>query len=478
MYSVTCSSCSHVEKSVFARVGAVMVCPACKTPVQLRVEDVKRQVKLRTEGDEDLFKVLHVQHEEPVTLPAPAAPAAPMPELELHEDHAELAAEATRRADAVRKRKPKAQAIVTSKPGLTGGELAQHLADKRRNKTLAMGAGVGVAALIGVLILMNATGGGNTEPTQDSSKDGAVVIDPLNKDGSPATSKDATKDGSTTPPDSTKDKALATKDGGTPVVDPTKDKAVVIPPPATLRLPALPLGIDVWQPVNEPFRHTAASDRVLLINDVREPGDSGEQVFKAQVVSQGVASAVVSIALVNDEDRIYARFERPYFLIDGKSPRPMKLTIPSELWSGSTSVCWQVQPIDTHITNMKLLEDTLAELIKDPAETVLKVSAYNASNFQLHDAAFVIQGIDQAGQVASQWRLKFPKEVDARSWVKFEALLPKVKPASYTSWRVLGAGLPIGTEVAPPVIEHQPDPKERDPKEPVPPRTGRGLFDF
>ncbi len=477
MYSVTCSSCNHVEKSVFARIGAVMVCPVCNTPVQLRVEDVKRQVKLRTEGDEDLFKVAPVPQEEPV----PAAAAGPMPEFELHEDHAELAAEATRRADAVRKRKPKAQPIITGKPGLTGGELAQHLADKRRNKSLAVGAGVGIAALIGVVVLMNMIGG-DTPP----AKDGAVVINPDNPDNKNGSqdaatnpAKDLTKDGSTTkPPDSMKDKTLVSKDGGNPAIAPDKDKAAVIPPPATLRLPALPLGIDAWQPVNEPYRHPAAGDRVLLINEVREPGDSGQQVFKAQVVSQGVASALVSIALVNDEDRIYARFERPYFLIDGKAPRPVQLAIPSELWTSTSSICWQVQPIDTHITNLTLLEDTLAEILQSEQNLVLKISAYNGSNFQLKDAAFVIQGISAEGQISCQWRLKFPKEADARSWLKFEAELPAGNTtSSISSWRVLGAGLPVGAAVAPPVIEHLPDTKEK-PKNPPPLRTGRGLFDF
>jgi len=106
MYAVTCSSCSHVEKSPFARVGAVMVCPSCKSPVQLRVEDVKHQVKLRTEGDDDLFKLTPLAVEEA----AAATTALEEPtvkqtttikatDLEIHEDQAELA---TQRAAAPR----------------------------------------------------------------------------------------------------------------------------------------------------------------------------------------------------------------------------------------------------------------------------------------------------------------------------------------------------------------------------------------
>lgn len=486
MYAVTCSSCSHVEKSPFARVGAVMVCPSCKSPVQLRVEDVKHQVKLRTEGDDDLFKLtpLAVEEaaaattalEEPTVKQTTTIKAS---DLEIHEDQAELAHAASRRAETQRKQKPKAQAI--TRPGLSSGELAQHLAQKRKKKTMLVGGGVALAAVIGLVVLLSSMGGNGTGPGKDTNKDGnlAVIPDPLTpKDGSAVTSKDATKDatkdGSTPLP--VKDSAI-TKDAGKSV-DPTKDKSVPVPPAAALRITALPLGIDSWQPVNEPFRPVAPGSRVLVINDVREEGGGGGQLFKAQVISQGVASALISVALVNDEDRVYARFERPHFLIDGKTPRPVQLSIPPELWSATSSVYWQVQPIDTHLTNLTLLEDTLAEPIKDEKEVTIKISAYNGSNFQLKDAAFVIQGIDSTGQVASQWRLKFPSAVEARSWLKFEAQLPGAAAKDVNSWRVLGAGLPSGTAVEPPVIEHQPDPKERDPKEPVIPRRGRGLFDF
>lgn len=481
MYTVTCSACSHPEKSPFARVGAVMVCPSCKAKVQLRVEDVKRQFKLRIDPEDELFRVPQVLHApEDAAMGAAAALAValdaaptpqPMPELEIHEDHSELAAEAERRADATRRRKPKAQAIV--KPGLSSGELAQHLAQKRKTKSLMIAGGVGLAAVIAIIIVLS-SGSGN-KPT-DPNKDGSiVVVDP---------NKDATKDGTSLPTtDGSKDKTVGTKDGSvvTPPPDPSKDKTVVVPPKATVvRVAAVPLGIDAWQPVNEAFHASGGGDRVLVINETSEKQDNGGHLFKAEVVSQGISSALVTVSLVNDEDRVYARFERPFFLLDGKKSRPLQLTIPSELMGGATSICWNVQSIDTHVTNPTLLEDTLAEVIKPDASPVLKVSAYNSSNFVLKDAAFVVQGVDAAGLITSQWRLKFPAAVDARSWVKFEVELPPTDLKKYASWRVLGAGLPVGSAVEPPpVVTPETDPaKERDPKEPIPPRRGKGLFDF
>lgn len=485
MYTVACSSCNHVEKSPFARVGAVMVCPACKAKVQLRVEDVKRQFKLRVDADDELFRVPQVQHvPEDAAVGAAAALAValessptpqPLPELEIHEDHSELAAEAQRRAEEARKRKVKPQ--VVSKPGLSSGELAQHLAQKRSSKTLAIAGGVGLAAVIGIIIVLSS--GPSSEKDGPTTKDGTVVITDPPKDGATDPSKDKTQlPGS----DGEKDKTLPSKDGGSVVKppDPNKDKAVVVPPkPVMVRVPAVPLGIDTWQQVNEAYNGSSPSSKVLLINDSSQKQDNGGQLFKGEVVSQGVSSALVTISLVNDEDRVYARFERPYFLLDGKNGRPIQLSIPPELVGSATSVCWSIAPIDTHVSNPTLLEDTLAEVVKPDASPLVKISAYNASSYQLKDAAFVIQGVDAAGQIVSQWRLKYPELVDARSWVKFEAQLPATDVKKYASWRVLGAGLAEGAAVAPPpVVAPETDPNERDPRQAPPPRRGKGLFDF
>ena len=472
MYTVNCSACNHPEKTLFARVGAVMVCPACKAKVQLRVEDVKRQFKLRIDAEDELFRVPQVQHApEDAAVGAAAALAValqteeipqPLPEPEVQEDHSELAAEAERRADAARRRKTKTQGIASSGPG--GAISAQQQAHNRKLKSMAIASSVVLAAVIGIVIVLSSGSGSNK--VVDPNKDGVAVVDPA-------------KDGSTPPPttDGEKDKAGGSKDGGkvAPPV-PNKDKAVVIPPKVTvIRVPALPLGIDAWQNVNETYRANNGGDRVLLINETNEKLDNGGQVFKAEIVSRGISSALVTVARVNDEDRVYARFERPFFLLDGKNSRPLNLSIPSELVGAATSVCWSVQPIDTHVANLTLLEDTLAEVIKPEGSPVMKVSAYNSSSFVLKDAAFVIQGVDAGGQVASQWRLKYPESVDARSWVKFEAELPPTDLKKFASWRVLGAGLPVGSAVEPPPVV-TPDEREIK-KDPFAPRS-RGLFDF
>jgi hypothetical protein len=65
MYAVTCPSCENKQTSPFARVDAVMVCPKCKKTVQLRPIDVKRQVRIRTDVQDELFTVQTVQHGAP-----------------------------------------------------------------------------------------------------------------------------------------------------------------------------------------------------------------------------------------------------------------------------------------------------------------------------------------------------------------------------------------------------------------------------
>ncbi len=488
MYTVTCSSCTATEKSPFARVGAVRICPACKAKVQLRVEDVKRQFKLRLEGDDDLFKISQIVRPEEPVVPVPAADAISPPAgaTTIHEDHAELAIEADRRAEDARRRRPKAQSLENA--GLTGAALAQHLANKRKMKNFAVAGGLGVAAVF-IIILIVAAGGGNTPVDPNGTgKDSTLVIDP-NKD---AAAKDSTnKNGTVTPPITPgKDGTLVSKDGNLPDPINGKTKTPVEPPkPAIVRVPALPLGIDDWQPTNEAFQVSIPTNRVVVVNEARENQNDGGQLFTAQVTSQGVASALVTVALVNDEDRVYARFERPYFLIDPKRPREIHLSIPAQMIGRTTTICWQVVPIDTHVTNMALLEDTLAELQPGEDAPIMRISAYNGTAVAMKDSAFVIQGLDNAGHVISQWRLKYPQEIDSRSWVKFEAQMPALDVKRYASWRVLGAGLP--GKAPPPPVEVVRDPQPGtpgtpgtpavDPGERIPdenPRRGRGLFDF
>jgi hypothetical protein len=481
MYTVTCSACGQAEKSLFARVGAVMVCGGCKAKVALRAEDVKRQFKIRTDVDEELFRVPQVHREEP---PAPIEAEAGSAEMSesIHEDHAELAVEAERRAEAARKRKPKGQAIV--KAGMSSGELAQHLAKKRRAKTAGVLVAVGVLVVAGVVFIISAASNGRPSGT-DGTKDTAIkagTTDGSGKDG--GASDGGAKDGAiaVVPPikdglkDGVKDKSVASKDGTATPPEKDKDKKTVVPPPAAMvRVTAMPLGIDEWQTVSEAYRSAPVDGSVMLVDETNEKQDTGEQLFKARIVCRdGVASALVSVTLVNDEDRVYAKFERPFYLLEGKKARPMTLVIPKELVSSGTSVYWTVQPIDTHVKNATLLEDTLAEVLKAEGKPVLKVSAYNPSDRGLKDAAFVIQALNGAGQITSQWRLKFPQEVGAKSWAKFEAELSPVDVKAVATWRVLGAGIPSGDAAAPPPPL---PPEERDPREPVRPR-GRGLFDF
>jgi len=474
MYLVHCSSCGQAEKSLFARVGAVITCSACKAVVQLRAEDVKRQFKVRNDLEDDLFRVPQVQrateeHAAPAVTEEAVATEPTMVE-EIHEDHAELAVEAERRADAARRRKTKAQPIV--KTGMSSGELAQHLAAKRHKQTAGILIGVAAVVIIGIIFIVSAASNKNGA-TKDGGNDVAV------KDGSPAA--DGTKDGAVVPSppvtDGAKDGSVATKDRTVVTPTPNKDKTIVVPPPAMVRVPAVQLGIDDWQPANESFTASPAESNILLVNETNETLASGEHVFKADIVSDGVASALVSVALVNDEDRVYAKFERPYFLLESKKARPLRLVIPKDLIGSSTGVHWAVHPIDTHVKNPTLLADTLAEVTRNDSKPVIRIDAYNPSDRPLKDSAFVIQAMDADGQIVSQWRLKYPSEVGAKSWLKFESELPAAIPKNAASWRVLGAGIATGeVAVAPPPPDTTP--KERDPKEYVPPRRGKGLFDF
>lgn len=544
MYHVTCPSCGHVERSGFARVGAVLVCPSCKAKAQLRVEDVKRQFRIRTDVDEELFRF----PPSPPAPPASSAPPAPHASLassasssptlsasqvpmhaaaaneigldepaneiaaaleeataeqalpfELETDHSHdhesLAEHADLAAEARAKRRPRpgaAAAPATREPG-GAAALAQSLAKRRHQNTAVMLVGAAVLLVVGIFAIIKIMGGDGADPNTiaskdlerdggatDSAKDGtSPVTDGHPKDAAPkdgAASKDSPlKDGP-----AVKDGAPV-RDGKEPVKpDPTKDKnPLPVPPPPVARVDAAPFGVDAWQPVNEPFRMIEPTARVALVNESRETTSTGEHAIKAEVASQGVIpSALVSVSLVNDEDRVVARFERPIVLLDGKKNRPVNVVIPRDLMSASLTVHSSVVPLDTQIKRIAMLDDALATVQEPGKSPVLKLAAINTSDFVLRDCVFVIQAVDAGGHVLRQWRLKYPNPVGAKQWVRFETQLVGELAAMPAEWRTLAAGIPDGEAVVqPPPDPVKPDPGERDPK-PLPPRRRPGIFDF
>ncbi|MEX2213882.1 MAG: hypothetical protein WD768_07130 [Phycisphaeraceae bacterium] len=488
MYLFTCSSCGHGEKSPFARVGAVTICVGCKQPIQLRQEDIKRHFRLKTDLDDELFRVAMVQHSSPEEIAVKAEAHHDPAELELHEavtdegEHAQehhdataLAAiaegragraESERRTDSARRRR----AAPPTPPSLSGAELAQHLARARGRKTLMIGGGLGVAAVILLVVVISLMSGNTAPPPTDPNKDTNIAVtDPPKDQGTPVIPVvDPNKDKSTPPP------------------DPTKDKTTVVPPPPpVVRVKAYPMGIDRWQNVNEPYRAVPIAGGVAVLNQTSEVLPDGNRLFRAEVGSKtSGASALATVSLVNDEDRVYARFERPLVLLENQQPRTLELSIPVELARSMATLYCSVQPIDTNVANPRLLDSTLAEVINAGEPAVLKLSGLNNSTFVLKETVFVLQAIDEGGRVQRQWRMKYPHPLDAKTWVKFEAEVLLEGGEQMPKWRVLAAGLPTGAEVTdPPKDKTEPEPPvvrpdERPLKDPIPIRPGRGLFDF
>ncbi len=513
MYHVTCPSCGHVERSGFARVGAVLVCPSCKTKSQLRVEDVKRQFRIRTDVDDELFRwPAPPPVVEPPPPPVPAAPVVEEPVLEIaaaleaatepqplpfeeepDHDHEELAQQADFAAEARTRRRPRPSnsgAVSAREPG-GAAALAQTLAKRRHRNTAVLLVGMFVLLVGGIIAIIKIMGGGGADPGPiasrdherdggqvDSGKDGSSPItdgakpkDAVAKDGSP-------KDGASKDTVAVKD-GTAIKDGVKP--DPTKDKNPSPPQPVPVaRVDAAPFGIDAWQPVNEPFRMIEPTTRVALMNEMRETTTTGDQAIKAEVASQGVIpSALVSVSLVNDEDRVVARFERPVVLLDGKKNRPVNVVIPRDLINSSLTVHAAVMPLDTQIKRIAMFDDALATVLEPGKSPVLKLAAINTSDFVLRDCVFVIQAIDAAGHLQRQWRLRYPNPVNAKQWVRFEVQLVGELAAMPAEWRTLAAGIPDGEAVVKPPTPDpvKLDPEERDPR-PQPPRRRPGIFDF
>ena len=517
MYHVTCPSCGHVERSAFARIGAVLVCPNCKAKSQLRVEDVKRQFRVRTDVDDELFRA-------PVPPPVPVAPPAEPVSAEValeepaHEiaaaleeasaeqslpfemeadaghDHEALAEHADLAAEARTKRRPKSSVAApsTREPG-GAAALAQSLAKRRHQNTAVMLVGVAVLLVGGIFAIVKFMGGGGTDPgpiaskdlerdggATDSAKDGAAPVTDGGKPKDGAIKDGSSKDGVSVKDGSPVKDGSSVKDGKDSVKpDPTKDKNPAPVPPAVARVDAAPFGIDAWQPVNEPFHMIEPTTRVALVNEMRETTTTGEQAIKAEVTSQGVIpSALVSVSLVNDEDRVVAKFERPVVLLDGKKNRPVNVVIPRDLMNPALTVHSSVTPLDTQVKRIAMLDDALATVHEPGKSPVLKLAAINTSDYVLRDCVFVIQAVDAAGQVLRQWRLKYPNPVGAKQWVRFEAQLVGELASMPAEWRTLAAGIPDGEAVPPPPPDPvKPDPGERDPK-PLPPRRRPGIFDF
>ena len=485
LYVITCSSCGQTEKSAFARVGAVTICTGCKKPIQLRKEDIKRSFRLRTDIDDDLFKVAVVQHSAPEEIAAKVEAHVEPEDLhesvtdegehvEEHHDATALAAIAETRAETERRSESARRRRTTPPPppSLSGAELAQHLARARGRRTLLIVGGLGAVAVVALIFIIAAMSGGNgpTTPPPDPQKDSRLVtVDPTKDQG--------TKIGPV--PDPNKDKSLPP--------DPTKDTTKVEPPkpPPVVRLKAYPMGIDRWQNINEPYRMVVSGGPVAVLNQTTQVLPDGSRQFRAEVGSKATgASVLATVNLINDEDRVYARFERPLVLLDTGKPRMLELAIPLELARSMATLECSVQPIDTNIASPRLLDDTLAEVMTPGETAVLKLSGLNSSSYVLKETVFVLQAVDETGHVLRQWRMKYPHPVDAKTWVRFEAEVLLEGGGAMPKWRVLAAGLATG-EAQPDPAKDKGDPPTKTPvnpderpiKDPII-RPGRGLFDF
>lgn len=510
MYSLTCPSCEHRARSPFIRLGAVVKCASCGTKVQIRAENVRRQVKIKPQYDkDDLFTVAVVERaiEEELSTPAPTE-AAPPPAPESvaadadqghahdhshdhahandHSPHLQEIAAATKPPPSRTRSKVKAKVKAKAKAA----------AAQQRNNMSAVyiGGGAVLAVVLIIVAIMMLTGGSN-DPAKDSTTDGGTKDTLVTKDGPTKDAVNVNKDSTATKdsrPVQTKDDtgkdANVKKDGNSknPTKDRTKDNSKdggtkdgkTVVPPVTVTIKAEPIGKLTWQNQSTSFQPAIPVSAVTLNNVTRKTSGNGATFSADVTVQQMVLSAIVQLALINEEDRVYARFDVPVTMLDSKQPRKLQIDIPAEYLTALEHLHWEVSDVSSPSKQMVMLADGLGEFVKQASDAEVRISARNPDGRELTKTGFALAAMDIDGRLLGQWKLDYDKAIGANERVEFVASVPMPNADKVNRWAVYAAGLPSN---APPVVTNtnqppKPDPDDRNPR-PFRP-SGRGIFDF
>lgn len=403
MYDLICPACKHVVELPFARIGAQAVCRGCAHRFTVQKETVKRKVAIPDDTGNDGDNPLLLG--QPATKPPPPARAAgaaasatePRPAAAAAED---AAPDAPPKPQTDPDLKPIQPVVAHQEPSPDVQRLiARHRARRQRRQRIMIAVISGVtlvALMIGYFVFSSYTrnqsdssvaGGDDNQPLEELALEGTVI----NSNRTPASfweEVDDDADAEVEPPDS----------------------------PATIRGGELEAGAD---------------GRVMFTGEVEVAG------------YRIIEEATLSVMLIDDADRMYARYRTPLHLLSPSSRdarRAVRIAVPSGLVRRADRVMTHID-VEKEMPGGTMFDKVVYEPVGGGSYAAVKVQAFNPTAGSMNRAVFHITAYNAAGVPAARWTVQWHKPIGGRQRVEFAALTPVKAEWQVASWDVIGAGV-------------------------------------
>jgi hypothetical protein len=435
MYEATCPSCGHVTKASFIRIGAVVVCDACRQRWQVEHKHVARKVQASESALSELIETSGAaggsgasgasgaaaptkpgtsesrpgEWKPPTDRPTPAPGSAPTPGSAPAPGSAPVTGQAagsgtgksTQTAAPAPAAAPSRPSPRRTAPAAVATPPAPQPRARKRapvswSRLYALGASILVTGILIIALIVAAMDGGTG------------------------------RGGSTASPGAP---------GGLPALDPS------IP-----MLTAEAFAWAGWQTVDEPATVLTPPIGPVMLNQeawVRPAGARDYVIYTAQAAAEGadvVARATLQLTMIDDEGRVFARCALPLLHLNNRKAVPVAVPTPQELRRRMAQLVWEVT-IEETWPGAVLIDDARIQAYTSGRQTLVRVKAFNPLALPMQDATFVISGSNEQGRPVGTWRVRCGDDLGPKRSIEFTVLIDPDEPP--TAWTIHGAGTPI-----------------------------------
>ena len=455
MYELTCPSCQHKMLTPVARLSALATCLRCSHQFEVQRSHVKR---VRTLGGS--VSAVELDHElssnsSPAGIMSPNATGSLALALETraknrisnHEFDQDPYQGAVNQANDVVLGTPfevSTHATLPSLPG-RGRELARQQALRRQIKTIFFMVGLiiilGVAVTIGVYfhehvgLVINDYTQVRRGSRQQETWLATATPSGVTTDNHPQTvfSSDGMSDRES-------QASIAFKDGG--AVHDGSTGPFTDTQPVARKIDAQLLPRHDWQVVDQPFITPMQIGPIQITNEQLSKTDEGQLQFSAEIRKVGtrpLQSVTVQVALVDFDERIFARLKIDMTVANSYHFQPIRVNIPSELSRRVMKVVSSVHGM-TVAPDCVVLNGAIVEAIGESQQTSVRVTISNPSDYMLSDASFVIMALDEGGLPVVRWQAKWPWPIAPYEQIIFSANTPLDDTQQVRRWDMAGVG--------------------------------------
>ena len=212
--------------------------------------------------------------------------------------------------------------------------------------------------------------------------------------------------------------------------------------PQERKIQAQVLATKRWRVVDEPYVSPVHVGPVQIVDEQVVVTDRGRLEFSAQVKTTGdppVHLATADLALVDFDERIFARREVELVVLNHLQPRQIRVKIPGDLAKRTMRVTSSVRgtmPAPDSI----VIQGALVEAIGEGSQTSVRVVVSNPSDSGLAQAHFIVMALNDEKQPLARWRMDWPWPIGPRQQIVFTAQTPVEAGWGVHRWAVVGVG--------------------------------------